>query len=152
MPSKGEPAPDFTAPTQTGTNISLSDFRGHKVVLYFYPKDFTFGCTKQACSLRDSHDKLTERGVVVLGVSAGTEESKQKFAEKHELPFLLLADEDLAIVKAFGVFSKRKILGKTFAMIKRTTFLIDEEGVIFHKFLRPKLGMHGDQVLAKIPA
>ena len=153
MLSVGDIAPDFTARTQHGRDISLSDFRGQKVILYFYPKDRTYGCTKQACSLRDNYKELTDRGVVVLGVSGDNEDSHIKFADKHNLPFSLLVDDKYKIMKDYDVvWFKMKLFGKTHQVSKRSTFMIDEEGVIFHKIPRANTMAHGEEVLKYLDA
>ena len=147
MLNPGDKAPDFTAQTQHGNTVSLSDFRGQKVVLYFYPKDDTPVCTKQACSLRDSHEDITSQGAVVLGVSPDGVASHEKFVGKFDLPFLLLCDEEKEIMTAYGVWGEKTLYGRTYIGVNRTTFLIDEEGTIFHKFPRPRTALHGAQVL-----
>lgn len=126
----GDQAPDFTGKDQNGNAIGLNDFKGKKLVLYFYPKDSTPGCTAQACNLRDNYDELLSRGYQVVGVSADSEKSHQKFIEKHNLPFPLIADTDKEILKAYGVWGPKKFMGREFDGIHRTTFVIDEKGVI----------------------
>ncbi|GIV62482.1 MAG: peroxiredoxin [Rhodothermaceae bacterium] len=149
MPAPGEPAPDFEGTTQDGSTVRLSDFRGRKVVLYFYPKDDTPGCTKQACNLRDHYAALQEQGIVVLGVSADDAASHRRFAEKYDLPFPLIADPEHRILEAYGVWGERTLYGRKFMGIKRTTFLIDEEGRIVHVFKRPRVGEHAQEILEK---
>ena len=149
MPDKGQQAPDFQGQTQSGERIKLDDYRGQKVALYFYPKDDTPGCTKQACNLRDEYSRLQEAGVAVIGVSADDVESHQAFAEKYSLPFPLIADTDREILEAYGVWGERNLYGRKFMGIKRTTFLIDEDGTIVHVFKRPKVTEHGQEVLEK---
>ncbi|UOR06408.1 thioredoxin-dependent thiol peroxidase [Hymenobacter aerilatus] len=126
----GDTAPAFTATDQDGNTVSLSDFRGKKVALYFYPKDDTPGCTAQACNLRDHQEELTAKNVQVIGVSTDNEASHKKFALKYDLPFPLLADTDKQLVEAYGVWQEKKNYGRAYMGIVRTTFLIDEEGVI----------------------
>ncbi|MEJ2904779.1 thioredoxin-dependent thiol peroxidase [Pedobacter panaciterrae] len=129
---EGQKAPNFTAKDQDGNNVSLSQFIGKKVVLYFYPKDDTPGCTAEACDFRDNYQGLTAKGIVVLGVSVDDEKSHQKFVTKHSLPFTLLADTDQKIVEAYGVWGEKNMYGKKYMGTHRTTFLIDETGLISH--------------------
>lgn len=143
----GNKAPDFTGNDQEGNEVKLSTFEGKKVVLYFYPKDDTPGCTKQACSLRDGFPKLKLNNIVVLGVSNDDEESHQKFIEKYDLPFTLIADTDKEIVNKYGVYGEKNMYGNKFMGIKRTTFLIDEKGEIVKIFKRVKVAEHADEVL-----
>jgi peroxiredoxin Q/BCP len=126
----GMQAPEFTAADQNGNQVSLKDFKGKKVILYFYPKDDTPGCTAEACDFRDNYSGLVAKGIVVLGVSVDSEASHQKFVTKHNLPFTLLADTDHAIVEAYGVWAEKNIYGKTYMGINRSTFIIDENGII----------------------
>ncbi|ALL08939.1 thiol peroxidase [Pedobacter sp. PACM 27299] len=128
----GQAAPDFTATDQDGNPISLNQFKGKKVVLYFYPKDNTPGCTAEACDFRDNYQGLIAKGIVVLGVSIDSEQSHQKFASKYELPFTLIADPDKKIVEAYGVWGEKNMYGKKYMGTNRKTFLIDENGVITH--------------------
>ncbi len=128
----GQKAPDFTANDQNGNSVTLSEFAGKKVVLYFYPKDDTPGCTAEACNFRDNYQGLTAQGIVVLGVSVDDEKSHQKFITKHSLPFTLLADTDKKIVEAYGVWGEKNMYGKKYMGISRKTFLINENGVISH--------------------
>ncbi|MNQ78019.1 putative peroxiredoxin bcp [compost metagenome] len=129
---EGQAAPDFTAADQNGNTISLNQFKGKKVVLYFYPKDDTPGCTAEACDFRDNYQGLIAQGIVVLGVSVDDEKSHQKFATKHSLPFTLIADTDKKIVEAYGVWGEKNMYGKKYMGTNRKTFLIDEEGNISH--------------------
>jgi peroxiredoxin Q/BCP len=147
MLNEGDIAPDFTTTDQNGKEVKLSDFRGERVVLYFYPKDDTPGCTKQACSLRDSHDVFTENGIKVLGVSNDDEASHQKFISKFSLPFDLLADTEKEIVNSYGVYGEKNMYGKKYMGINRTTFLIDEEGKIKKIFKKVNVDEHADEVL-----
>lgn len=149
MPATGEKAPLFEGATQHGETLRLEDYRGQKVALYFYPKDGTSGCTKQACNLRDNYETLLEKGIAVIGVSKDNLDSHVAFAEKHDLPFPLVADPELSILKRYGVWGEKKMFGRTYEGTKRTTFLIDEEGVIQHVFKRPKTGKHATEILEK---
>jgi peroxiredoxin Q/BCP len=147
MLNEGDIAPDFTTKDQSGKEVKLADLRGQRVVLYFYPKDDTPGCTKQACSLRDSYDVFTEKGIKVLGVSNDDEASHQKFISKFSLPFDLLADTEKEIVNAYGVYGEKNMYGKKYMGINRTTFLIDEEGKIKKIFKKVNVDEHADEVL-----
>jgi thioredoxin-dependent peroxiredoxin len=147
MLKEGDIAPDFRAKNQDGKEIKLSDFRGQKVVLYFYPKDDTPGCTKEACSFRDAFKLYTEKGIKVLGVSTDDEKSHQKFRAKYGLPFDLIADTDKSIVTAYGVYVEKSLYGKKYMGIERTTFLIDEEGKIKKIFRKVKPEGHAEEVL-----
>jgi peroxiredoxin Q/BCP len=135
----GRKAPAFSAPDQTGKIVSLSDFEGETVILYFYPKDDTPGCTAEACSFRDSHDLLVERGVHVLGVSPDSVKSHAKFSEKFNLPFPLLADEGHKIAEAYGVWVEKSMYGKKYMGVERSTFVIDGTGKIaaIHRKVKP---------------
>ena len=126
----GMKAPDFTLSDQDGHAVSLSDFRGRKVVLYFYPKDNTPGCTRQACAFAASYEKFTQKNVTVIGISKDSVASHLKFAEKYSLPFILLSDPDRLAIEAYGVWQEKKMAGKVSMGVVRTTFIIDEEGVI----------------------
>jgi peroxiredoxin Q/BCP len=128
----GQQAPEFTGTDQDGNTVTLSQYKGQKVVLYFYPKDDTPGCTTEACDFRDNYAGLKSRGIIVLGVSVDDEKSHQKFAAKHSLPFTLLADTDQSIVTAYGVWGEKNMYGKKYMGTNRTTFLINEEGIISH--------------------
>jgi peroxiredoxin Q/BCP len=129
---EGSKAPQFTSKNQNGVAVSLDQFKGKKVILYFYPKDSTPGCTAEACDFRDNYQGLIQKGIVVLGVSVDDEKSHQKFITKYDLPFDLLADTDKKIVEAYGVWAEKSMYGKTYMGINRTTFIIDEEGIIEH--------------------
>jgi len=144
----GEKAPLFEAKDQNGNVVKLTDFQGKKIVLYFYPKDDTPGCTAQACSLRDSYDAMLARGYVVLGVSVDNEKSHKKFAEKYQLPFPLLADTEHQIVEAYGVWAEKSMYGKTYMGTVRTTFIIDENGVIQEIISKIDTKNHAEQVLS----
>jgi thioredoxin-dependent peroxiredoxin len=126
----GDNAPSFSAKDQHGNTIKLADFQGKKVVLYFYPKDSTPTCTTQACNLRDNYASMQAQGYTVLGVSADDEKSHLKFAQKHNLPFSLLADTDLSIIQTYGVWGEKQLYGKKYMGIIRTTFVINEQGII----------------------
>ncbi|WP_420149369.1 thioredoxin-dependent thiol peroxidase [Spirosoma sp.] len=143
----GDPAPDFTSTDQNGNQVKLSDYRGKKVVLYFYPKDDTPGCTAQACSLRDNYDKLLAAGYVVLGVSVDDEKSHQKFSKKFDLPFPLVADTSHQIVEAYDVWKEKSMYGRNFMGIVRTTFLIDENGTIAEIITKIDTQNHAEQIL-----
>ena len=146
----GRPAPDFALPDETGQTVRLSDFRGRNVVLYFYPKDDTPGCAKEACSFRDGLPRLKRRQAVVLGVSVDSVESHRRFKEKFHLNFPLLSDADRRIVAAYGVWKQKSLYGRTFMGIERTTVLINEEGRIAKMFPRVKVDGHLDDVLASL--
>ncbi len=128
----GDQAPAITAKDQQGNTVNLSDFKGKKVILYFYPKDNTPGCTTEACNFRDNYQSLKQDGFEVIGVSTDSEQSHQKFIEKFELPFTLLVDEDQKIVNDYGVWAEKNMYGKKYMGTNRTTFVIDEEGKIEH--------------------
>jgi peroxiredoxin Q/BCP len=149
---EGQEAPDFELTGDTGELVRLSQFRGKPVVLYFYPRDDTPGCTTQACAIRDSYDDFTERGAVVLGVSPDEESSHVKFKQKHGLPFTLLADPEHEVAERYGVWGERKYMGRTYMGIERSTFLIDDEGRIAKVMRRVKPDTHVEQVLAALPA
>ncbi len=136
QPEIGDLAPDFEALTDTGETVRLSDFRGKRVVLYFYPKDNTPGCTRQAVGFRDHYDELTALNAVVLGVSPDGQASHQKFRAKHDLPFHLLVDEDHAIAEKYGVWGEKKSFGRTYMGVLRSHFVIDEEGRIVDRRVR----------------
>ena len=144
----GTPAPEFTATLHDGSTRTLADYRGRKLVLYFYPKDNTPGCTAQACNLNEHLSELTDKGIAVLGVSQDSEASHLKFIAKYDLGFDLAADTDHALHHAFGVWGRKKFMGKEYDGTHRTTFLIDEEGQIAHTILKPKTKDHTAEVLA----
>ena len=143
----GDKAPDFVALNEFGQSTSLSDFLGKKVVLYFYPKDMTPGCTAESCNLGENYSLLQENGFIVLGVSPDSSKSHQKFIDKYNLPFSLIADEDKAVIKAFGVWGPKKFMGKEYDGVHRTTFVIDEDGVIEKVFSKVKTKDHTNQIL-----
>ena len=147
MVKEGATAPAFKTTNTNGESVSLKDFRGQKVVLYFYPKDDTPGCTKEACSFRDGFSKFKKRGITILGVSPDSEKSHQKFTAKYKLPFTLLADTDHSIADAYGVYGEKKFMGRTYMGVHRTTFLIDEKGKIRKVFEKVKPDDHADEVL-----
>ena len=147
MLQAGDDAPDFTAKDQTGADVKLSDFRGQRVVLYFYPKDDTPGCTKQACSLRDGFSTFERENIVVLGVSMDDENSHRKFISKYELPFTLLADTDHSVADAYGSYGEKNFAGKNYMGVLRKTFLVDERGKIKRIFEKVKVDEHADEVL-----
>ena len=143
----GDKAPEFQGKDQDGNLVSLTDFAGKKVILYFYPKDNTPGCTAQSCNLRDNYEALQEKGYVVLGVSQDSEASHQKFIAKQELPFSLLADTDHTIHNLFGTWGEKKMYGKTYMGTLRTTFVIDENGVIEEVIEKVKTKDHTAQIV-----
>ncbi len=147
MLQSGSPAPLFTLPDQDGCLHSLEEFRGRKVVLYFYPKDNTPGCTKQACGFAERFPQFSMKNVVVLGISKDSVTSHKKFAQKFSLPFTLLADTDLSVIKAYGVWQEKKNYGKTVMGVVRSTFLIDENGVIERVFFGVKATENPQQML-----
>ena len=143
----GDQAPDFESTDQNGKHIKLNDFKGKKVVLFFYPKASTPGCTAEACNLRDNHQDLLNEGFVVLGVSADSEIRQLKFANKNELPFSLLADENKEVINAYGVWGPKKFMGKTYDGIHRITFIIDENGIIENIIIKVKTKDHTAQIM-----
>ena len=147
MPKEGTTAPAFKTTDQNGESVSLKDLRGQKVVLYFYPKDDTPGCTKEACSFRDVYSKFKKQKITVLGVSPDKEIAHQKFVTKYQLPFTLLADTDHSIAEAYGVWGEKKFMGRTYMGVHRTTFLIDEKGKIKKVFEKVKPEDHASEVL-----
>lgn len=146
-PTTGTKAPDFTAKDQNGNTVSLSDFRGKTVILYFYPKDDTPGCTAEACDFRDNYQSLLSKGFEVLGVSVDDEKSHKKFVTKHNLPFPLIADTDHSIVEAYGVWAEKNMYGRKYMGTMRTTFIIDPEGVITHVIEKVDTKASSQQVL-----
>lgn len=146
----GTKAPDFTLPDQNGNMHSLSEYRGKKVILYFYPKDNTAGCTKQACGFAERYPQFTEKGAVVLGVSKDSVASHKKFEEKYGLPFTLLADPELAAIQAYDVWQEKKNYGKTYMGVVRTTYLIDENGKIVKAFDKVKAADNPEQMLGEL--
>ena len=146
----GTKAPDFTLPDQNGNMHSLSEYRGKKVILYFYPKDNTAGCTKQACGFAERYPRFTEKGAVVLGVSKDSVASHKKFEEKYGLPFTLLADPGLAAIQAYDVWQEKKNYGKTYMGVVRSTYLIDENGKIVKAFEKVKAADNPEQMLGEL--
>lgn len=147
MLKEGSKAPDFTAKDQDGKKVKLSDYKGKRVVLYFYPKDDTPGCTKEACSFRDADDVFNSKGIKVFGISTDDEKSHQKFISKFQLPFDLLADTNKKIVEKYGVWGEKSMYGRTYMGTLRKTFLIGEDGKIVKIFDKVKVAEHADEVL-----
>lgn len=147
MLAVGTVAPDFTLPDQNGVMHALKDFRGKKVILYFYPKDMTSGCTKQACGFAERYPQFTERGVEILGVSKDSVASHKRFEEKYGLPFPLLADPERKVIEAYGVWQEKKSAGKVSMGVVRTTYLIDEKGVIIRAESQVKAADNPEQML-----
>jgi peroxiredoxin Q/BCP len=143
----GDKAPDFKSTIQTGAPITLKEFKGKKVVLYFYPKDDTPGCTAQACNLRDNYKALIKAGFVVLGVSSDNETKHKKFIEKYDLPFPLIADVDQTIQNLYGVWGEKQMMGKKYMGTIRTTFIIDEKGIVIDKIEKVNTKEHYQQIL-----
>ena len=150
MVDEGKPAPDFELTSDSGEHVKLSDFRGKPVVLYFYPKDDTPGCTAQACGIRDVYADFREHGAVVLGVSPDDEASHVKFKEKYSLPFTLLADPGHEVAEEYGVWKERNMYGKKSMGIERSTFVIDADGNVAKEFRNVKPDRHADDVLAAL--
>ncbi len=148
MIEEGSPAPDFELTSDSGETVKLSSLRGKPVVLYFYPKDDTPGCTTQACGIRDSYGEFEQAGAVVLGVSPDDEKSHVKFRKKHELPFTLLADTEHEVAERYGVWGEKKFMGRTYMGVKRWTFVIAEDGTVKKVFPDVKPAEHADNVLA----
>ncbi len=144
---EGDKAPDFKEKNEIGEEMQLADFKRKKLVLYFYPKDSTPGCTVESCNLRDNYTLLQAKGFEVLGVSADGEASHQKFIGKHNLPFHLLADTDKKVLNAYGVWGPKKFMGRIYDGIHRTTFVIDEQGIIEKVFVKVKTKTHTEQIL-----
>ncbi len=147
---EGDEAPDFTLRSDAGDDITLSSLRGRQVVLYFYPKDDTPGCTTQACGIRDAYGEFERADAVVLGVSPDDERSHAKFREKYRLPFALLADTDHEVAEAYGVWGEKSYMGRKYFGVSRSTFVIDEDGKIKKVFPKVKPGEHADDVLAAL--
>lgn len=145
----GQKAPAFSGKDQNGNKVSLSDFKGQKVVLYFYPEDDTPACTVQACNLRDNYTELQQQGYAVIGVSPNDVASHQKFADKYALPFPLLADPQHTIIEKYGVWGEKNLYGRKYMGLHRTTFLIDEKGIIERVILRPKTKVHTEEILKR---
>ncbi|WP_250435807.1 thioredoxin-dependent thiol peroxidase [Hanstruepera flava] len=143
----GDKAPDFTAKDEQGNDISLSDYRGKKLVLFFYPKASTPGCTVEACNLSDNYEQFKTKGYDILGVSADSQRRQTNFKKKYNFPYPLLADEDKAVIQAYGVWGPKKFMGREFDGIHRTTFVIDERGIIEDVILKVKTKEHTSQIL-----
>lgn len=152
MLEKGQSAPDFTLMDKNGRNISLSDFRGKKVVLYFYPKDNTPGCTRQACAFSGLYGEFQKREIEVIGISKDSVASHLKFAEKHGLDFVLLSDPELTAIRAYGVWQEKKLYGKVSMGVARTTFIIDENGIIEKIMPKVKPDTNAADILAELTA
>lgn len=146
----GQTVPDFTLPASGGNEVSLSQFRGQKVVIYFYPKDMTTACTQEACDFRDNYSAISERDAVVLGISGDPVKSHDRFVEKQSLPFLLLSDADHEICRMFGVWQLKKMYGREYEGIVRSTFLIDEEGRLVREWRGIRVKGHVEKVLEAI--
>ena len=152
MVAEGKQAPDFELATDGGGTIKLSELRGKQVVLYFYPKDDTPGCTTQACGIRDAYGEFERAGAVVLGVSPDSTAAHDKFKDKYALPFTLLADRDHAVAERYGVWTEKKYMGRTYMGIERSTFVIGADGVVKKVMRRVKPATHADDVLAALAA
>ena len=148
----GAKAPAFSLKDTKGETVKLSDFKGQKVVLYFYPKDDTPGCTKEACGFRDEFAQLKKRGAVVLGVSADEQKAHQKFTEKYSLPFTLLSDPEHAMIEKYGAWVEKSMYGRKYMGIARITYIIDEAGKIAHAFAKVKPDTHAQEVISAIDA
>ena len=146
QPTAGLPAPQFEGTDQNGNTISLNSYRGKKIVLYFYPKDNTPGCTAEACSLRDNYNELLEKGFVIIGVSADSIKSHERFADKYELPFPLISDPERKIMTAYGAYGEKTMYGKKVTGVLRTTFIIDEEGRIEKVIKKVDTKEHAPQI------
>jgi peroxiredoxin Q/BCP len=145
----GDKAPNFSALDNKGNTVSLGDFQGKKLVLFFYPKANTPGCTMEACDLRDNYQSFLAKGYAVLGASADSAKKQQNWIDKHELPFPLLADEDKSVIQAFGVWGPKKFMGREYEGIHRTTFVIDEQGVIENVIRKVKTKEHSAQIFSE---
>ena len=143
----GDIAPDFLLPNKDGTAVSLASFKGQKVILYFYPKDNTPGCSKEACSFRDNYSSFKNNGIVVIGISPDSENSHNKFTDKLNLPFILLSDTEKIVAKAYGVWGEKKNYGKTYYGIIRTTFVIDENGIIERIYPKVNVATHAEDII-----
>ncbi|MBQ6488651.1 MAG: thioredoxin-dependent thiol peroxidase [Solobacterium sp.] len=146
----GTKAPEFTLPDQNGVQHSLEEYRGRKVILYFYPKDNTAGCTKEACSFADRYPQITEKGAVVLGISKDPVSSHKKFEEKYSLPFTLLSDPDAEVIRAYDVWKEKSMYGRKYMGIERSTYLIDENGFIQKAYQKVKPADHAENILQDI--
>ena len=148
MLQKGDKVSDFTSKNQHGNTLSLSDLLGKKTIVFFYPKASTPGCTKEACDLRENKERLKKLGYQIVGVSADTVEKQKKFADKYELDYPLLADVDKEVINLFGVWGPKKFMGKEYDGINRTTFLLDEKGIVEEVITKVKTKEHADQIIA----
>jgi peroxiredoxin Q/BCP len=146
----GDTAPKFSAQDQDGNIVNLDSYKGKKIVLYFYPKDDTPGCTAEACNLRDNYDELFKQGYAIIGVSADSTESHKKFSKKYNLPFPLIPDTDKKIINSYEVWGEKKMYGKTYEGILRTTFIISEDGKIEHIFNKVETSNHSNQILTAL--
>ena len=144
---EGDKVPNFTVNDQEGNPVSLTDYKGHKLVVFFYPKANTPGCTKEACNLRDNYEELKNKGFKLLGVSADSERKQKNFKEKYDFPFPLLADENKEVINAFGVWGPKKFMGREYDGIHRTTFIVDEEGKVERVIAKVKTKDHAAQIL-----
>lgn len=147
---EGDKAPEFEGVNQDGKKISLGDYKGKKLIIYFYPKDNTPGCTAQACNLRDNYKAMQKQGYEILGVSADTEKKHQNFIAKYDLPFDLIADTEKEMIKAYGVWGPKKFMGKKYDGIHRTTFVINEEGIIDEVISKVKTKTHSEQIMESV--
>ena len=143
----GQKAPAFTGKDQNGKAISLKDYLGKKVVIYFYPQDDTPTCTVQACNLRDNYALLKKEGFTIIGISPDAEAKHKKFETKYDLPFTLIADDKLKIIEKYNVWGEKKLYGRAYMGLHRTTFLLDEKGIIKHLFLKPKSKQHAEEII-----
>ena len=150
MLTVGQKAPDFTLNDKDGNAVSLSDFLGKKVVVYFYPKDNTPGCTRQACAFAGAYEQFKQKDIVVIGISRDSMASHQKFADKYSLPFILLSDPDRVAIDAFGVWSEKKLYGKLSFGVVRSTFIVDEQGMISHVMPKVKPDTNAAEILAML--
>lgn len=148
IPAEGTKAPNFSGPTQDGTVISMADFKGKKLAIYFYPRDNTPGCTVQACNLRDHFGALEKAGISIVGVSDDPVEKHSGFAGKYDLQFPLIADTDQIMMKAYGAYGEKSMFGRKYMGTKRMTFLVDETGTIVKVIKKPKVGSHSAEIMA----
>lgn len=148
MLTEGKKAPNFSLPSSDGQKVSLNDFKGKKIILFFYPKDMTSGCTKEACDFRDTFPNFKKTKTVVLGVSPDSIQSHKKFIDKYDLPFILLSDEKKSVLEKYGVWKEKSMYGRKYMGVERTTFVIDEEGKIIKIFPKVKVNGHVEEVLS----